>query len=93
MSYLTAIAKARHRILTDGEEPRELNISETIRRAFMDELDPMLVYRHEVVSCSMLMGMHVKWSKPVALTAPQISIRTAKGDTRIVNVLDGDERT
>ena len=87
MSYLTAIAKARHAILADNEEPRDILVSVTLKHALMREVGPMYAYRCEPGK-EQLMGMKLEWTKPVPLTQPQISIRTAKGDTRIVSMLD-----
>ena len=92
MSYLTAIAKARHEILKDNEEPRDILISVNLRHAIMAEINPYAAYRF-AMDGEQLMGMRVEWTKPVPLTKPQIVIRTAKGDARIVSMLDGDGET
>lgn len=91
MSYLNAIAKARHEILKDDEEPRDILISVALKHALLAEVNPYMDYRFSL-DAEKLMGMNVEWTKPVPLTQPQIVIRTAKGDTRIVRMLDGDSR-
>lgn len=90
MGYLPAIAKTRHQILADNEEPRDILISVAIKHALLDELG--LFYRRDGAVDETLMGMKVEWTKAKPLTEPQIVIRTAKGDSRIVNLLSGDER-
>lgn len=90
MSYLTAINKARIAILTDNEEPSVVRVSVTLKHLLLREIGPMYAYRAEPEK-EQLMGMKLEWTKAVPLTHPQISIRTAKGDTRIVALLDGDK--
>lgn len=89
MSYLTAIAKARHDILKDNEEPASLLVSLTLKHALLREVGPMYAYRCEPGK-EQLMGMKLEWTKPIPLTQPQITIRTARGDTRIVSMHSGD---
>lgn len=89
MSYLTAIAKARHGILSDNEEPRDILISENLKHAIRLECN-FPAYEFEL-RAEKLMGMNVEWTKAIPLTEPQISIRTAKGDTRIVHYF-GDKQ-
>lgn len=90
MSYLNAIGKARIDILKDNEEPRDILISVNLRHAILDEIGPY--YRCEGLEHETLMGMNVEWTKPVALTKPQIAIRTAAGDMRIVSMFDAASR-
>lgn len=87
MSYLNAISKVRHEILFDNEQPRDILISEALKYPVLMEINPYRMYRAED-TYETLMGMKIEWTKPVALTKPQISIRTANGDTRIVTMLD-----
>ncbi len=84
MSYLHAIAKVRHEILNDNEEPRDILISQSLKYPVLMEVNPLREYRAEN-EYEYLMGMKIEWTKPKPLTQPQISIRTAKGDVRIVN--------
>lgn len=84
--YLQAIARARHDILKDNEEPRDILISADLKHAIRQECGNLSAYDFEIRG-DQLMGMKVEWTKPKPLTAPQISIRTRKGDTRIVNML------
>ena len=84
MSYLNAIAKVRHDILKDNEEPRDLLISEALKYAVLLEVNPLRLYKN-ADTYDQMMGMKIEWTKPKPLTQPQISIRTAKGDVRIVN--------
>lgn len=83
MSYLNAIAKVRTEILKDNEEPRDLLISDALKHFVLLEVNPLRL--HATATYDHLMGMKIEWTKPVALTKPQISIRTAKGDMRIVS--------
>ena len=87
MSYLTAIAKARHEILKDNEEPRDLLVSANLKNALQSEIDTPYYGRIEFGGAVILFGMKVEWTKAGPLTKPQISIRTAKGDMRIVTLL------
>ncbi len=94
MSYLTRIHKARHAILKDNEEPRDLLISELLKFFIKGELETPMSGRIDMDGDLTILGMKVEWTKPKALTAPQIYIRTSKGDTRIVTMFDaqsGDE--
>jgi hypothetical protein len=86
MSYLTAIAKTRHEILMDNERPRDILISVNLKHAIREECR-LPAYEFEL-RAEKLMGMNVEWTKATALTKPQIVIRTDKGDTRIVSMLD-----
>ena len=90
MSYLNAILRTRIAILHDNEEPRDVLISSDLRHALRREIDPMMLYRTDVKD-EWLMGMKIEWTKPVDLTKPLVSIRTTKGDTRVVNYAATDE--
>ena len=90
MSYLSAINKARNAILADNEEPLDILISESVKHALLREVSP-IYYQRTDAKYEWLMGMKIEWQKPRPLTMPQITIRTAKGDTRIVTMLDGSE--
>lgn len=86
MSYLSAIHKTRNAILSDNEEPLDILISESVKHALMRELNP-IYYQRSGEKYEWLMGMKIEWQKPRPLTMPQITIRTAKGDMRIVSML------
>ena len=88
MSYLNAIAKVRHAILADNEVPRDILISEALKYPVLMEVNPYRMYSigNEYES---LMGMKIEWTKSKPLTQPQVSIRTDKGDLRVVR-FDGE---
>ena len=86
MSYLNAIEKVRREILMDNERPMDVLIRVSLRNAVLQEVKQMMAYRSEQ-EYEYLMGMKIEWTKPKPLTHPQISIRTDKGDLRIVNCL------
>lgn len=89
--YLEAIYKASVGILKDNEEPRDLLISAALKHHILREVEPMTMYR-AMPDAEELFGMKIEWTRPKPLTQPQIAIRTVKGDTRIVSMLDGDSR-
>lgn len=79
MSLLKRIYKGRHDCLRDNEEPRDLLVSCALNHALMSEFEP----RHYMIDSQseFLMGMHIEWVKP---GQNDLSIRTTKGDIRIV---------
>lgn len=87
--YLSAIASARHRIFADNEEPRDILISVELKYAIHQEARPYVGYRFELAG-ETLMGMKIEWTNPVPLAQPKILIRTTKGDTRIVNMIEAE---
>lgn len=91
MSYLGAIYKARVGILKDLEEPKDILICATLKDAIRQECGPFRAYSFDPEK-EELMGMKIEWTRPKPLTQPQIVIRTVRGDTRIVSMLDGDQR-
>lgn len=86
MSYLLAIERVRRQILMDNEQPRDVLISSALRHAVLREVEPMMAYRFDAEK-EFLMGMKIEWTKASALTKPQISIRTTRGDTRVVTII------
>jgi hypothetical protein len=86
---LAAIQRARVAILRDNEEPRDLLISDALKYPVLMEVNPFREYRADNEYES-LMGMKIEWTKPVALTKPQISIRTTKGDLRVVTMIEAN---
>ena len=89
MSYLSAIQRTRIEILSDNERPRDILISVALRYPLLADLNPMGEYRSNGEYDSLL-GMKIEWTKSKPLTQPQVSIRTDKGDLRVVR-FDGDK--
>ena len=84
MNYLTSIAKARDEILKDNEKPRDILISINLQHLILSELGPFSFSSYRVSELTdYLMGMKVEWTKPATL--PQITIRTVKGDMKVVS--------
>lgn len=78
-SVLERILKARHALLTDNEEPRDLLIGVDLRNELRRALDPLMMY-HCTAEAENLMGMRIEWKRP----GTDISIRTVNGDLRRV---------
>jgi len=77
---LADIAKGRIMCLRDMEEPRDLILSAAIEYEFKKAMEPYMCYQRGA-EYEAVMGMRIEWVRP---GTAEISIRTNKGDVRIV---------
>lgn len=88
MNIVHAVAKARNECLSDNEEPRDLLISSDLKNRLKAEIGSHFrVASDPELETASMFGMKIEWTKPVPLKQPQVSIRTASGDLRVVNFL------
>lgn len=80
-TLIERVAKGRHACLKDNEEPRDVLISIALKQQIKHEAEKYMAYYHDG-EWDRIMGMRVEWVR--ARSPSDISIRTEKGDLRIV---------